>query len=183
MALFLLLAPTALASTTWYVNGVSANDANTCTSPTSACKTIRHAISLASSGDYIMVGAATYEARLLLIETSDFVNSPQGGQALNVEPHARQLCQEHPRCCGWKTSSPSGTENARPHCQQTKSHRSEPRSPAVRYEITREPQSSFRHSAQAAVCSSSSATVYATGSSWCCRERHRLCGASCQSPL
>ena len=60
-ALFLSLAPTAQASSTWYVNGVSGSDSNSCSSPTSACKTIRHAISLASSGDYIMVAAATYK--------------------------------------------------------------------------------------------------------------------------
>src|SRR5438445_808830 len=53
MALF--LAPTAVASTTWYVNGVSGNNSNTCTSPTTACKTIKHAISLAASGDSIIV--------------------------------------------------------------------------------------------------------------------------------
>ena len=61
LALFLALAPTALASTTWYADGVNGNDGNTCTSPTSSCKTIRHAISLASSGDSIMVAAATYK--------------------------------------------------------------------------------------------------------------------------
>lgn len=59
-ALFLVLAPTALASTTWYVNGVTGNDGNNCMSATTACKTIGHAISLASSGDSIMVAASTY---------------------------------------------------------------------------------------------------------------------------
>lgn len=56
--------PSALASTTWYVNGVSGSDSNTCTSVTSACKTIAHAISLASSGDSIVVAAATYKENL-----------------------------------------------------------------------------------------------------------------------
>ena len=56
----LLLALAQFASaTTWYVNGVTGNDTNNCLSPTSACKTIGHAISLASSGDSIMVAAAT----------------------------------------------------------------------------------------------------------------------------
>ena len=65
-ALFLALAPTAPASSTWYVNGVSGSDSNPCTSPTSACKTIGHAISLASSGDSIMVAAATYYENLTI---------------------------------------------------------------------------------------------------------------------
>jgi hypothetical protein len=64
-ALFLALAPTALASTTWYV-GVSGIDSNTCTSPTTACKTIGHAISLAASGDTVMVAAATYTENLTI---------------------------------------------------------------------------------------------------------------------
>lgn len=60
LALFLTAAPTAIASTTWYVDGVHGNDANTCKLPdTAACKTIGHAIALAHSGDSIMVAAAT----------------------------------------------------------------------------------------------------------------------------
>jgi hypothetical protein len=59
-ALFLALTPAALASNTWYVNGVAGSDSNDCKSATTACKTIGHAISLASSGDTIMVAAATY---------------------------------------------------------------------------------------------------------------------------
>jgi hypothetical protein len=34
--------------------------------PTTACKTIKHAISLASSGDTIMVAAATYTENLTI---------------------------------------------------------------------------------------------------------------------
>jgi hypothetical protein len=61
----LLLALAQFASaTTWYVNGVTGNDSNNCTSPTTACKTIGHAISLASSGDSIMVAPATYMENL-----------------------------------------------------------------------------------------------------------------------
>jgi hypothetical protein len=36
MALFLALAPAALASTTWYVDGVNGSDINDCKSPTTA---------------------------------------------------------------------------------------------------------------------------------------------------
>src|SRR5215469_4473161 len=57
------LAPSAFA-TTWYVNGVTGNDSNNCMSPTTACKTIGHAISLAASGDTVKVAAATYTENL-----------------------------------------------------------------------------------------------------------------------
>ena len=55
IASFILFAavPTALASTTWYVDGVSGSDNNDCKTPTTACKTIGHAISLAGSRDTI----------------------------------------------------------------------------------------------------------------------------------
>src|SRR3974390_2266682 len=59
-ALCVVLAPVAFASTTWYVNGASGNDNNSCLSATTACKTIGHAISLASAGDSIGVAAAIY---------------------------------------------------------------------------------------------------------------------------
>jgi predicted outer membrane repeat protein len=64
--LFLTLAPTALASSTWYVDGVHGKNKNDCKTPQTACKTIGHAISLASSGDSIMVAAATYTENLTI---------------------------------------------------------------------------------------------------------------------
>jgi len=66
ISLFLALAPSALASNTWYVNGVNGNNSNDCKTPTTACKTIGHAISLASSGDSIIVAAATYTENLTI---------------------------------------------------------------------------------------------------------------------
>lgn len=66
MVLFLVLAPTALASTTWYVDGVNGNDGNNCQTPQTACKTIGHAISLAAPGDSIIVAAATYAENLTI---------------------------------------------------------------------------------------------------------------------
>jgi hypothetical protein len=66
LALFLALAPTASASNTWYVDGVNGSDNNNCKSPQTACKTIGHAISLASSGDSVMVAAATYTENLTI---------------------------------------------------------------------------------------------------------------------
>ena len=49
-----------------YVNGVNGNDSNDCLSVQTACQTIGHAISLASSGDSIMVAAATYKEHLTI---------------------------------------------------------------------------------------------------------------------
>jgi hypothetical protein len=66
LVLILALAPTALASTKWYVDGVHGSDTNDCKSRQHACKTIGHAISLASSGDSIMVAAATYTENLTI---------------------------------------------------------------------------------------------------------------------
>src|SRR5215469_3872348 len=65
LALFLALAPTALAAT-WYVNGVSGSDGYNCKSLTTACWSIGHAISLASSGDTIIVAPATYYENLTI---------------------------------------------------------------------------------------------------------------------
>src|SRR5271157_4386667 len=59
-AMVLALASTAVATTKWYVNGVSGSDSNNCLSSTTACKTIGHAISLSASGDSVRVAAATY---------------------------------------------------------------------------------------------------------------------------
>jgi hypothetical protein len=63
-AIFAALASSATASTTWYTNGVSGSDNNNCLLSTDPCKTIGHAISLASSGDSIRVAAATYAEHL-----------------------------------------------------------------------------------------------------------------------
>ena len=67
--------PIVVASTTWYVNGVSGSDSNNCKSPTSACKTIKHAISLSSSGDSIMVAAATYKENLTISKSLNVIGS------------------------------------------------------------------------------------------------------------
>jgi len=75
VALFLVLAPAALASTTWYVDGVNGNDNNNCLSPQTACKTIGHAISLASKGDTIMVAPATYTENLTIRKNLKIIGS------------------------------------------------------------------------------------------------------------
>ena len=58
--------PISLASTTLYVNGVSGSDTSNCMSVQTACKTIGHAVSVASSGDSIRVAAATYTEHLAI---------------------------------------------------------------------------------------------------------------------
>jgi hypothetical protein len=68
VALFLALSSAALAST-WYVNGVDGNNDNNCRSPQTACKTISHAISLAASGDSIVIASAIYK-EILTINSS-----------------------------------------------------------------------------------------------------------------
>lgn len=72
---FLSLAPIALASNTWYVDGVSGSDSNTCMLSESACKTIGHAISLASWGDSIVVAAATYTENLYITFNLNLIGS------------------------------------------------------------------------------------------------------------
>jgi predicted outer membrane repeat protein len=59
----LMLSSPALAGT-WYVNGVNGDDGNNCKTPTTACATIGHAISLAASGDTVQIAAATYQENL-----------------------------------------------------------------------------------------------------------------------
>ena len=66
LALFLTLAPAALASSTWYVDGVNGNDINDCLSSQTACQTIGHAISLCSPGDTVMVNPAIYTENLTI---------------------------------------------------------------------------------------------------------------------
>jgi hypothetical protein len=66
MAAFFAVAPGAAASNTWYANGVSGKDSYNCKSPQTACKTIGHAVSLASSSDSVIVAAATYRENLAL---------------------------------------------------------------------------------------------------------------------
>jgi len=66
LALVLAVTSTAFASTTWYVNGVTGSDSDNCMSPTTACKTIGHAISLTASGDTVEVSATTYQENLTI---------------------------------------------------------------------------------------------------------------------
>ena len=85
-----MLAPAAMASTTWYVNGVNGSDTNNCKTPQTACKTIKHAISLTSSGDSIMVAAATYTEWNLTINSSLKIFG-SGAATRSLMPDARQL--------------------------------------------------------------------------------------------
>jgi hypothetical protein len=59
-ALLFVFGRPAGASNAWFVDGVNGNDQNDCKTRQTACKTIKHGISLASSGDGIVVAGATY---------------------------------------------------------------------------------------------------------------------------
>jgi hypothetical protein len=69
LILFLTLASTATATNVWFVDGVNGSDNNDCKSRQHACKTIGHAMSLASSGDSVEVAAATYKENLTFISS------------------------------------------------------------------------------------------------------------------
>jgi hypothetical protein len=75
LALFFALVPTALASSRWYVDGMNGSDKNNCKSPQTACKTIGHTISLASSGDSIRVAPATYRENLTVTFSLNLIGS------------------------------------------------------------------------------------------------------------
>jgi len=64
LALFFAVSVNALASNTWYVNGVTGNNANNGKTPATAYRTIGHAISKSASGDSISVAAGTYTENL-----------------------------------------------------------------------------------------------------------------------
>jgi hypothetical protein len=64
--LFLASLTSALAKDTLYVDGVHGDDNNSCRTRQTACKTIGHAISLASSGDCIRVAPTTYTENLTI---------------------------------------------------------------------------------------------------------------------
>src|SRR3989442_9638573 len=64
--LLLVLCVPIASATRWYENGVRGSKSNKCKSPTTACKTIGHAISLAVSGDSIIVAHAIYAENLTI---------------------------------------------------------------------------------------------------------------------
>ncbi|SRR5579871_610375 len=66
LSALLAVVPNASASSIWYANGISGSDNNNCKSPQTACKTIGHAISLASSGDSIKIAPAVYKENLTI---------------------------------------------------------------------------------------------------------------------
>ena len=73
--MLLATVPTALASTTWYVNGLNGSDSDNCSSVLTPCKTIKHVILRAASGDTIMVAAATYQENLTIGKSLKVIGS------------------------------------------------------------------------------------------------------------
>ena len=76
LVLFLAIVPNALASSSWYVDGVHGNDNNDCKSLQHSCKTIGHAITLASSSDSILVVSATYRENLTISSNLSVIGYP-----------------------------------------------------------------------------------------------------------
>src|SRR5215469_15152621 len=81
--ILILFVRSAFASNTLYVDGVTGSDSNNCLSAQAACKTIGHAISLAASGDTIIVAAATYTEGLVIGVSLRIVGS--GAQTTIIE--------------------------------------------------------------------------------------------------
>jgi hypothetical protein len=66
LAFLLLPGGSALAASTWYVDGVNGSDANDCLSPSTACSTIGAAITKTSAGDTIVVAAGVYSENVVI---------------------------------------------------------------------------------------------------------------------
>jgi hypothetical protein len=74
-ALLLTQASAALASTTWYVNGLTGSDSNPCLASQAPCKTIGHAISKSASRDSIVIAAATYAEHITIASSLNLIGS------------------------------------------------------------------------------------------------------------
>ena len=68
-------APTAMASSKWYVDGVHGSDNNNCESRQHACKTISNALSLTLPGDSIFVAPAIYHETLFIYFNLEIIGS------------------------------------------------------------------------------------------------------------
>ena len=71
----LAIVPTAMASNTWYVDGVKGRNRNDCRSPQTACKTISHAVVLTSPRDSVIIAPAIYRESLFITYDLKFVGS------------------------------------------------------------------------------------------------------------
>jgi hypothetical protein len=83
---FLALVSSAFGAT-WYVDAVNGSDNNSCQTATAPCKTIGHAISLASSGDTINVAAGHYQESITI---------PFSLSILGASPHKSYLGEQNP---------------------------------------------------------------------------------------
>jgi hypothetical protein len=78
IVLCLALGSAAMASDTWYVDGVTGSDSNSCESSATACATIGRALSRAFSGDSIMVAPATYGGTVVVSASVTIVGAGAG---------------------------------------------------------------------------------------------------------
>lgn len=117
LALFLALAPVALAENTWYVDGVNGGDTNDCLTSETACKTIGHAITLSSKGDTVMVAPAIYTENLTINfslkiigsgATTTVVDGGQDGYPVFIINSGRVVLSKLTIRNGWADGYPGG---------------------------------------------------------------------------
>ena len=120
-AALILFAPAVLASTTWYVNGASGSDSDNCLSPTTACKTIRHTVSLAVSGDTIRVAAAIYTENFTLAESlnilgagasTTIIDGGEAGTVVTISNSTAHVTLSNLTIRNGKASSGAGIKNS-----------------------------------------------------------------------
>ena len=83
LSLLIAMAQAASASNVWLVNGVNGSDSDDCRLPQTACKTIGHALSLASSGDFILVAPAIYAENLTISFSVTVIGAGAGTTAID----------------------------------------------------------------------------------------------------
>jgi hypothetical protein len=83
LSLLIAMAQAASASNVWLVNGVNGRDSDNCRLPQTACKTIGHALSLASSGDFILVAPAIYTENLTVSFSVTVIGAGAGTTAID----------------------------------------------------------------------------------------------------
>jgi hypothetical protein len=83
LTLLIAVAQAASASNVWLVNGVNGSDSDDCRLPQTACKTIGHALSLASSGDFILVAPAIYAENLTISFSVTVIGAGAGTTAID----------------------------------------------------------------------------------------------------
>ena len=72
---FLIVVSQFAMAATLFVDGIHGSDKNNCKAPQLACKTVGHAIALASAGDSVLVAPATYNENLTINTSLNVIGS------------------------------------------------------------------------------------------------------------